>query len=344
EKIAAAAHAKLQDFFKKFDRWRRQTRRGTLSNSVRAILDETHYESLILAQDRGEERLANVNRLLRLMRQFDLYQRQGLLRFLRFVEAQRDAEAEEEPASSASSDAVRLLSIHQSKGLEFPVVAVADIAKNFNFADLRADILLDTEFGLCPRIAPPKINARYPSLPYWLARQRQKRELLGEELRLLYVAMTRARDRLLLVGSVSEKQFEMRWRNDGESNFAAPQHARSFADWLADWFAGNCAAAESDSGESEHCRWMLHDDSSLVNEAHNGENGAAKTIVRLSKTETERLRRKLSAKYAFDAATEEPAKTSVSALRRRAMESFESEEAVDFLRRRSRAPRSSKVI
>src|SRR6185437_11281628 len=162
EKIATATHAKLQKFFKNFDQWRRHARRGTLSNSVRAILDQTHYESLILAQERGEERLANVNRLLRLMRQFDPYQRQGLLRFLRFVESQRDAEAEEEPASSAASDAVRLLSIHQSKGLEFPVVAVADIAKNFNFADLHADILLDTEFGLCPRIVPPNINARYP--------------------------------------------------------------------------------------------------------------------------------------------------------------------------------------
>src|SRR6185312_11279516 len=339
EKIAAAAHAKLQDFFKKFDRWRRQTRRGTLSNSVRAILDETHYESLILAQDRGEERLANVNRLLRLMRQFDLYQRQGLLRFLRFVEAQRDAEAEEEPASSASSDAVRLLSIHQSKGLEFPVVAVADIAKNFNFADLRADILLDTEFGLCPRIAPPKINARYPSLPYWLARQRQKRELLGEELRLLYVAMTRARDRLLLIGSVSEKQFETRWQNDGETSSGAPIHARSYADWLASWFANHCAApgtagvppaslfnvTDLNHGQNDHCRWTLHDDTSLVEETNAAENGPAKTIVRLSKSDSDRLRRKLSTEYSFAAATEEPAKTSVSILRRRALETFEQE-------------------
>jgi ATP-dependent helicase/nuclease subunit A len=361
EEIAAATHAKLQTFFKMFDAWRRHARRGTLSNSVRSILDQTHYESLILAQERGEERLANVNRLLRLMRQFDPYQRQGLLRFLRFVESQRDAEAEEEPASSASSDAVRLLSIHQSKGLEFPVVAVADIAKNFNFADLRADILLDTEFGLCPRIAPPNLNARYPSLPYWLARQRQKRELLGEELRLLYVAMTRARDRLLLIGSVSEKQFETRWRNDGETNSAAPIHARSYADWLATWFADHCAApgtagvppassltdataqreagAPREQGENEHCRWMLHDDSSLVEETNGAENGAAKTIVHLSKSDSERLRQKLSAEYSFAAATDEPAKTSVSVLRRRAMETFEQEEAVDFFQPRFRAPK-----
>ncbi|HEY1490263.1 MAG TPA: 3'-5' exonuclease, partial [Verrucomicrobiae bacterium] len=309
---------------------------GALSTCMRAILGATHYESLVLAQERGEERLANVNRLLRLMRQFDPYQRQGLLRFLRFVEAQRDAEAEEEPASSAASDAVRLLSIHQSKGLEFPVVAVADIAKGFNFADLHADILLDAEFGLCPRIAPPNFNARYPSLPYWLARQRQKRELLGEELRLLYVAMTRARDRLLLIGSVSEKHFETRWRNDGETNSPAPLQARSYADWLAGWFANHCAV--SSVGQNEHCRWTLHDDTSLTEKTNSAENGESRTIVRLGKTESERLRRKLSAKYLFAAATDEPAKTSVSALRRRALDTFEQEEAVDFFRPRPRAP------
>ena len=89
--IAAEAHPKLTAFLTVFDSWRRHARQGALSICLRAILDATHYESLVLAQERGEERLANVNRLLRLMRQFDPYQRQGLLRFLRFVEAQRDA-------------------------------------------------------------------------------------------------------------------------------------------------------------------------------------------------------------------------------------------------------------
>jgi ATP-dependent helicase/nuclease subunit A len=334
--IAAAARPKLKAFLTSFELWRRHARQGALSNCMRAILDETHYESLVLAQERGEERLANVNRLLRLMRQFDPYQRQGLLRFLRFVEAQRDAEAEEEPASSSGVDAVRLLSIHQSKGLEFPVVAVADFAKGFNFSDLRADILLDSEFGLCPRIAPPNINARYPSLPYWLARQRQKRELLGEELRLLYVAMTRARDRLLLVGSVTEKQFETRWRKAGENGETSRFQVRSYADWLALWFAENCSATEGTSGESKDCRWILHDDASLVEAVNTSENVGAQAVVHLNKNETERLRKKLSATYSFQAATNEPAKTSVSALRRRAMETVEHEETVEIFRLRDR--------
>lgn len=339
--IAAGARPKLKAFLTSFELWRRQARQGALSNCMRAILDETRYESLILAQERGEERLANVNRLLRLIRQFDPYQRQGLLRFLRFVEAQQDAEAEEEPASPAMMDAVRLLSIHQSKGLEFPVVAVADLAKPFNFADTRADILLDAEFGLCPRIAPPDINARYPSLPYWLARQRQKKELLGEELRLLYVAMTRARDRLLLVGSVTEKQFETRWRQDGDFSNAVALKARSYADWLAVWFGKNCGmtAGQGSHGETKDCRWNLHDDSSLMDEANDAKIAEIRAVVRLNKTETERLRRRLSTQYSFVAATNEPAKTSVSALRRRAMEILEQEETLEFFSPRNRTPK-----
>src|SRR5579862_9047757 len=340
--IAAAAYSKLTKFLKLFDRWRRQARQGALSDCVRRILDETHYESLILADERGEERLANVNRLLRLLKQFDPYQRQGLLRFLRFVEAQRDAEAEEEPASTAMTDAVRLFSIHQSKGLEFPVVAVADLSKSFNFSDLQADILLDSELGLCPRIAPPNINARYPSLPYWLARLRQKKELLGEELRLLYVAMTRARERLLLFGSVTPKQFETRWNGDGEADTIALLQARSYSDWLAAWFAKNCASNGEERGETALCYWRVHDDASLVGNFARAEGENTGVVMPLSRAATDRLRQRLSTVYPFEAATEQPAKTSVSALRRRAMEYLEQEETADVFRLKTKRANGAK--
>lgn len=343
--IATGAQPKVRAFLKSFEKWRRQARRGALSHCVRTILDETAYESLVLAQERGEERLANVNRLLRLMRQFDPYQRQGLMRFLRFVEAQRDAEAEEEPASAAGEDAVRLLSIHQSKGLEFPVVAVADFGKRFNLGDLNEDILLDAEFGLCPKVVPPGMNGFYPSLPYWLARRRQKRELLGEELRLLYVAMTRARDRLMLVGSVTAKQFETRWREDGEINAASLLRAGSYADWLGAWFAKKCGAADGQtSGEMSDCRWFLRDDASLREGADDIEATREKAIVRLSRSEAGRLRNRLEAKYPFEAATVESAKTSVSTLRRRAMELMEQEETVELFRPRTRRKEKGAVM
>ena len=125
---------------------------------------------------------------------------------MQFVEAQKLAGTEPDAAAASEENSVRLMSIHQSKGLEFPIVAVADLGKSFNLADLKADIILDEEYGLCPQIKPPHGPRTYPSLPYWLARRRQRRELLGEELRLMYVAMTRARDTLLLSGTDFREQ------------------------------------------------------------------------------------------------------------------------------------------
>ena len=104
------------------------------------------------------------------------------------------------------------MSVHQSKGLEFPVVVLADLSRQFNERDLRGEIIFDEAYGLCPKVQPPQVGQRYPSLPHWLAQRRQKRELRGEELRLLYVAMTRARDHLILTVSISEKHWKEKWR------------------------------------------------------------------------------------------------------------------------------------
>ena len=133
-------------------------------------------------------------RLLELARQYDPLQRQGLFRFIRFVDDQQDADLDQDAAPAESGNAVRLMSIHSSKGLEFPVVVVGCLGAQFNLDDLRQDVLLDPVMGLCPKVSPPQSEERYPSLAWWIAKRGAKVELLGEELRLLYVAMTRARD------------------------------------------------------------------------------------------------------------------------------------------------------
>ena len=109
------------------------------------------------------------------------------------------------------------MSIHQSKGLEFPLVVVADLGKKFNTADLRAEVILDEAYGLCPLVKPPTTGKRYPSLAHWLGSRRQLQELLGEELRLLDVATTRARDLLLLTGTITKSKLAKTWAQRPES-------------------------------------------------------------------------------------------------------------------------------
>jgi len=232
------------------------------------VLEETSYGDWLLTQSRGRQRHANVRRLLDLARQFDRFQHQGLYRFLNFIRAQQEAELGPEVAAVSGEDAVTLLSIHQSKGLEFPVVAVADLAKNFNEQDLRGEIIFDEQFGLCPRVKPPHTGRRYPSLPHWLAQRHQRRELRGEELRLLYVALTRARDTLILAAQVSEKKWETLWTKPGAVTPQKIVAAKSFADWFGLWFANQVQSPKSKvqgdtQGELPHLRWRVVNDEEL---------------------------------------------------------------------------------
>jgi ATP-dependent helicase/nuclease subunit A len=249
---------------------------------------------------------------------------------------------EPEVAAVADENGVRLMSIHQSKGLEFPIVAVADLAKPFNTQDLRGEIIFDETFGLCPRIKPPHTGRRYPSLPYWLAQQRQRREQWGEELRLLYVALTRARDTLILTAAIAGKKWESLWLKPEAITFQAIVAARSYADWLGLWFAqyaGGIKAAATE-GELPQLHWRIADDAELRDDSIGRSRGdeaqtkdqsetphvvSCKNTIGLDAATAERLRAILSWQYPFAVATQRAAKSSVTTLRRQAAEELDDE-------------------
>jgi ATP-dependent helicase/nuclease subunit A len=335
--------SKLSAFLERFARWRRLARQVSLSRCLETVLSETHYPEWLLTQPRGEQRYANVERFLGLAQRFDHFQRQGLFRFVRFIEAQQDAEAEPEVAAVSDENSVRLMSIHQSKGLEFPVVVVADLGKAFNLGDLHAEMILDETYGVCPQIKPPHSGQRYPSLPHWLARRRQVREVFGEELRLLYVAMTRARDRLILTGSFAESKLQQFWSpargHSGPLKTSALLSARSYCDWLALWFSEHSEPRKDSAtqGEIPGLAWRIHQDSDLDqgNPSPGGQSQLADSVLSATPAEWQALQRKLAWQYPFIDATCQPAKTSVSAIRRAANEDEFSSSASRFTYRSS---------
>ena len=320
-KVQSETAAKISAFLERFSRWRQLARRSSLSQCLESILAETHYAGWLRSRPRGAQRQANVERFLGLAQQFDQFQRQGLFRFLKFIRAQQAAEAEPDVAAVAAENAVRLMSIHQSKGLEFPVVVVADLAKPFNEQDLRSEIILDEQLGLCPRVKPPSTGSRYPSLPHWLAQRHQRREQRGEELRLLYVAMTRARDTLILTAAISEKKWESLWLKPETVTTQAIVSAKSYADWLGLWFQAQRAGSQTQStteGEWPNLRWRIVEDQGRTLESTIESRPSETEIPPLDKETKQRLHDVLAWKYPFGAATQRAAKSSVTALRRQA--------------------------
>ena len=344
---------KIDGFLERFARWRVLAKQHSLAECLEAVLAETLYADWLRTQPRGAQRCANLASFLHLAEKFDQFQRQGLYRFLQFITAQQAAEVEPEVAAAATENAVRLMSIHQSKGLEFPVVALPDLAKRFNEQDRAAEIIFDETFGLCPKVKPPASGRRYPSLPHWLAQRRQRRELRGEELRLLYVALTRARDTLLLTASVTEKKWENLWRTPAPVTVPAIAAANSFADWLGLWFANQApvtTTAGDTHGEVPHLRWRMLADAEIVETAAAAEHGAATADVGAREdspqlgqaiaeaADTEPLRAALNWQYPHLAATQRKAKATVTELRR-ATEETDAEAEPLFAPRPFSAPR-----
>ena len=312
-------HERVHAFLQRFRAWRRLSRLVGVSLVLEKVVEETGFGEWMAGAPDAAQRAANVARLIHLARQFDGYRGEGLYRFLQFVQAQQENELEVEPAGQPLRDAVRLMSIHQSKGLEFAIVALADLGKRFNLEDTRGRVILDEELGLCPQVKPPGLSQFYPSLPHWLAQRRQKREICGEELRLLYVALTRAADRLILCGSARPSAITAKWPQAAEGGLGAAEilAGRSFLDWLGAWLVlkfGPQAAGQS--GSDALLTWKIIDEEEPAAAPGKEETAPAPPAPDADGRFLRRGRAALAWRYGFEEATRRAAKTSVSALRR----------------------------
>ncbi len=160
------------------------------------IYTETELFSICSAMSGGHERRANLMRLFELARSFEESGYRGLFRFAAWL--RRMAERGQEPTGAAEGDFVTIMSIHKSKGLEFPFVFLCDLAHRFNKTDSRAHVLIHSELGLGPKLTDTARGVEFPTLARRAIERQIDRETLSEEMRVLYVAMTRAREKLIM--------------------------------------------------------------------------------------------------------------------------------------------------
>lgn len=230
---------KLKGFYARLNRWRTEARRGSLASLLSLIYRETGYMDYVTGMENGHQRRANLRILYDRAKQYEAGSYRGLFRFLRFVDRMQQAgnDLGEARTVSENEDVVRIMTIHKSKGLEFPVVFVAGLGKQFNTMDIKSSFLLHKDLGFGPYVADPELRLRYPSLAMLGIRQELRRELLAEEMRVLYVALTRARDKLVLVGTAKNLgKCIVQWgdqQTDKETLADEDlQQAKGFLDWI----------------------------------------------------------------------------------------------------------------
>ena len=198
-----AAH--LRDFLNRLGRWRDQANKRPVAELLWRLYEETGYLAFCGGLEDGPQRVANLLHLHERAGQFGSFLRQGLYRFLRFLENLQEQKDISRPSPVGPAEqVVRIMSIHRSKGLEFPVVLLPDLGKHHNLTDTRGSILVDRQVGLGMSVVDQERLIRYPSLASTLVEQSILRQTMSEELRLLYVAMTRAKEHLILVATCSE--------------------------------------------------------------------------------------------------------------------------------------------
>ena len=232
-------YVKASSFYKKLVKWRKLARQEALSDLIWLLYRETQFYDFAGGMPGGKQRQANLRALYDRARQYEASSFRGLFRFLRFIERmqERGDDLGAARALGEQEDVVRLMTIHSSKGLEFPIVFIAGLARQFNMMDLRKPYLLDKDYGFAAKYVNSELRITYPSLPQLAFKKKKQLELIAEEMRVLYVALTRAKEKLHLIASISDaEKIQQKWiSHASHGEWLLKDYIRAGAKSYLDW-------------------------------------------------------------------------------------------------------------
>ncbi len=356
-----ALYEKVQAFYEQLQVWRTEARQGALSALIWKLYRDTGFFEFVGGLPGGKQRQANLRALYDRSRQYEATSFRGLFRFLRFIERMRDRgdDLGAARALGEQEDVVRLMTIHSSKGLEFPIVFVAGLSRQFNLMDLNKAYLLDKELGFGSKYIDAKLRITYPTLLQQVIRKKMKKESMAEEMRVLYVALTRAKEKLILVGTVNDfEKTAKKWSSVIEHReWVLPSHVRAEAKSYLDWIGPSLVRHRdilpmiSDDSSSltpiyeDSSKWHLTimeakelAEQEVIEELQHEEILQAlkqQKPVPITSEYVEKVTTRLNWSYPFTTASVHRSKQSVSDIKR---QQFVDEESDDALVRKAKAP------
>ena len=324
-RAAGAGDSRAANAVDTIARLRRFAANATADAVIRKIYEECDYMGKVQAMRMGQARRANLLLLVQYACDYHAGGYKGLSGFIGFVDRLIDRGGDFAPAASMSeqADVVRVMSIHRSKGLEFPVVFLCDTAKRFNREDLNGNTLLHSELGFACVRRDFELMKQYTTVPMQALRLELERSMLSEELRVLYVALTRAKQRIVITGVVTKPEERLcALVSESGTDGKLPPHqvrgANAYLDWILMAAARHPALAERfglagaplDASEAP----LTFELKAAADGEPDAEKTSETTAASPDEAALEALRRRLAFRYPFEAQTKIPTKMAVSQL------------------------------
>lgn len=346
EEVKQALKQKVSNFVDTIARYRELSKTSSVYELLGKIYQETEYYSMMSAMPAGERRRANLDILLQQAVEFADNGHRGIFGFCQYIESLQKSNVDfgEASVTGENANVVQIMSIHKSKGLEFPVVFVAGMGKQFNLQDIRQATIIDMDYGIGAEYVDLELRMKQPTLLKKYMAEHSKKSILAEEIRILYVAFTRAKEKLFLSGTVSGVSKKMAgWKQKGrEISQITLSGARTYLDWIMPALAARpafqgCLTQLEAAGEEDNVNAAAEDDLfrlQLISPEHilsKEKEELQEGIIQKEQllhwddqivyhSEMERLiRKRIGYQYPYEAEQQLPVKVSVSEMKRRTL-------------------------
>ncbi|MBA5849949.1 helicase-exonuclease AddAB subunit AddA [Clostridium sp. cel8] len=334
---------KISKFISRLNTWRKKVVHMPMDEFLWYLYMDTGYYGFVGAMPGGTQRQANLRMLFQKAEEYEKSSYKGLFNFINFINKLKVTSGDMGSAKilGENEDVVRIMSIHKSKGLEFPVVILAGAGKNFNLTDMNKQILYNEELGIGPDYIDCNRRIKYPTIIKRIFRNRTKMETLSEEMRILYVAFTRAKEKLIITGMVKDlSKTCKKWCEEGiAEGRKVPEYAlleaKSYLDWIGFALARHKdgeiirkASPESHINQSQFfnlSKWNIvfwnRDDLSKLSDERDKYDFITEIKARSLNEDRSKyfdeINRRFNWKYKYYDAVKIPAKFSVSELKRK---------------------------